>query len=421
MSETTSTAYGFEAYLPRPREQRSGIALCLSGGGYRAALFHLGALRRLNELGVLSRVDTITSVSGGSITAAQLASHLASTPDGWPDAGKPLATWEDGVARPLRAFTRTNIRTRSILTALHPKNWFDQNAAIEALAERYAAGPAPGVLAGLPKRPRFVICASDMRFRTQWVFDTAGRIGGDGAGHGPPIPYWTLARAVAASSCVPGAFRAMRVRAGLDGLKEGGYRGTDRDELVESIDLADGGVYDNLGLEPVWRDHAVVLVSDAAPSLTPNPGLGSVWPSLRYAVTLLEQATDVRKRWLISSFIRNDLDGTFWSVNSRPSHYEFDPSRYEPPLAVYSDRLIAEHISQVRIDLDAFSDGEIGVLENHGYLMVEIAIKRHAPELVADDAPEPRIPHKEWMDEERAARALADSAKTRFFSRRLRL
>ena len=43
------------------------LALCLSGGGFRAALFHLGALRRLNELGILSRVDTIASVSGGSI------------------------------------------------------------------------------------------------------------------------------------------------------------------------------------------------------------------------------------------------------------------------------------------------------------------------------------------------------------------
>jgi len=35
-------------YLPRPKSERRGVALCLSGGGFRAALFHLGALRRLN-------------------------------------------------------------------------------------------------------------------------------------------------------------------------------------------------------------------------------------------------------------------------------------------------------------------------------------------------------------------------------------
>src|SRR6266581_394163 len=40
---------------PLPRASRRGIGLCLSGGGFRASLFHLGALRRLNELGILAR------------------------------------------------------------------------------------------------------------------------------------------------------------------------------------------------------------------------------------------------------------------------------------------------------------------------------------------------------------------------------
>ena len=49
-----------------------GIALCLSGGGYRAMLFHVGALTRLNELGYLPKIDRVSSVSGGSITAGVL-------------------------------------------------------------------------------------------------------------------------------------------------------------------------------------------------------------------------------------------------------------------------------------------------------------------------------------------------------------
>src|ERR1700730_5068772 len=51
----------------------AGIALALSGGGFRAMLFHAGALVRLNELGILSRVARISSVSGGSIAAGYLA------------------------------------------------------------------------------------------------------------------------------------------------------------------------------------------------------------------------------------------------------------------------------------------------------------------------------------------------------------
>src|SRR5215467_8673010 len=49
-----------------------GIGLCLSGGGYRAMLFHLGALWRLNEWGYLPKLARISSVSGGSITAGVL-------------------------------------------------------------------------------------------------------------------------------------------------------------------------------------------------------------------------------------------------------------------------------------------------------------------------------------------------------------
>jgi NTE family protein len=410
---TSATRYGRAEFLPR--EQREGTALCLSGGGYRAALFHLGALRRLNELGILSQVDTFTSVSGGSIFAAQLATHLARDPDAWPAAGGVVPGWEEGVARPMRAFTRRNIRTGPALRGFHPLRWFDQNAAIDALAEQYAKGPAPGRLGELPTRPRFVICATDMRFREQWVFDSAGRIGSPAAGSLASAGEWTLARAVAASSCVPGPFRPMRVRDGVEGLRDGKYSGPDRERLVRTIDLADGGVYDNLGIEPVWRDHAVVLVSDAAPSLSVDPPMRPVWRALRFAVTLLEQATEVRKRWLLANFIRGDMAGAYWSVASKPSHFEL-----EPPSPGYSDELVERFISQVRIDLDVFSEGEIAVLENHGYLIAETAIRRHAPEL-ARTTPPLEIPHPDWLDEERAATALADSDRTRLFSRRLRI
>ena len=59
------------------------MGLCLSGGGYRATLFHAGAILRMNELGVLPKLDRVSSVSGGSITAGILAkgwSRLALDP-----------------------------------------------------------------------------------------------------------------------------------------------------------------------------------------------------------------------------------------------------------------------------------------------------------------------------------------------------
>jgi NTE family protein len=46
------------------------IGLSLSGGGYRAAAFHLGTLSKLNELNILDKVDVISTISGGSIAGA---------------------------------------------------------------------------------------------------------------------------------------------------------------------------------------------------------------------------------------------------------------------------------------------------------------------------------------------------------------
>src|SRR5215218_1741344 len=59
------------------RPPEPGIALCLSGGGYRAMLFHLGALWRLNEAGYLPRLDRVSSVSRGSMTNGALANAWA--------------------------------------------------------------------------------------------------------------------------------------------------------------------------------------------------------------------------------------------------------------------------------------------------------------------------------------------------------
>src|SRR4051812_7075858 len=60
---------------PTADHPQESVALCLSGGGYRAMLFHVGALWRLNELGYLPRLGRVSSVSGGSITAAVLGLH----------------------------------------------------------------------------------------------------------------------------------------------------------------------------------------------------------------------------------------------------------------------------------------------------------------------------------------------------------
>jgi NTE family protein len=407
---TEVAEYGVQSpHLPLPRAERKGLALCLSGGGYRAALFHLGATRRLNELGVLSKIDTFTSVSGGSIFASLIAAYAVRHPDAWSNFGRPLPRYDEEVAEPMYELAGRDIRTTTVLRKLLPWNWGKPDVQIDALAEAIAEGPTGRArLEELPDRPRFVFCSSEMQFRQQWTFDSSTRkLGAEPCGYGPFGSSWTIARAAAASSCLPGAFAPMTI---TDRLSGGTYTDADADELERNLALSDGGMYDNLGLEPVWRDHATVLVSDAGPSFRPNPGLGRIWNALRFAIILLEQATDVRKRWLIANFITRQLDGTYWSVAGIAGDYPV------PSQPAYSREFVRDSIAPVRIDLDVFSDGERAVLENHGYLMAETAIRSHAAGL-ALNGPAAAPPFPEWLDERKAADALRDSAKTKIFPR----
>src|SRR5438067_3951731 len=57
------------ASAPAPA-RKFRIGLALSGGGFRASIFHLGVIRRLEELGIMKDVDVVSTVSGGSIIGA---------------------------------------------------------------------------------------------------------------------------------------------------------------------------------------------------------------------------------------------------------------------------------------------------------------------------------------------------------------
>src|SRR5437879_8062900 len=105
----------------QPNTERTGSALSLSGGGFRAALFHLGALRRLNEVGLLSELNTITSVSGGSIANGLLAKAWPTlTPNG---AGT-FTNFEPAYEAPLRDFCSHDLRTGPLLfDRPDPRKW----------------------------------------------------------------------------------------------------------------------------------------------------------------------------------------------------------------------------------------------------------------------------------------------------------
>lgn len=126
---------------------RDQTVLSLCGTGYRAAIFHLGALTRLNELGLLAAVDAVGAVSGGSILAAFLAARVP-----WPLSGA-YRDWPEQVTEPVRRLTARRALLRNSL--FNPEE--------PGLEERFARQLARSLGRGdAPARPRFVFGGSGL-------------------------------------------------------------------------------------------------------------------------------------------------------------------------------------------------------------------------------------------------------------------
>jgi NTE family protein len=411
--EPNATAQSKETFLPKPKRERHGLALCLSGGGFRSTLFHLGALRRLNELGVLSQVDTFSTVSGGSILSALLAAECKKS---WPKRGEVMADWDGRITNPIRCFARQDIRTIPIVKRLLPWNWRRSETQVRALEKRYYKEITQLRLDALPDAPNFMFCSADLSFGVLWVSEKR-RIGNYIAGYlEPPPSSWTVARAVAASSCFPPVFDPLRPRLPKEKLKNNiTPKPRNYDDLVENIGLTDGGIYDNMGLEAVWKSHETLLVSDGGATFDPewDRGFkGIFWRLPRYAAVAGKQSSAIRRRWLMSNFILGEIMGTYWGIGSSTDKYVDLPS---PPVQGYDATLVDDYVSEVRTDFDAFTTGEIAVLENHGYSMAEAAIRRYAPHLVTQEAALFALPHPDWIDAERVMEALEESHRIKLF------
>ena len=94
-----------------------GIGITLSGGGFRAMLFHAGALTRLNELALLTKANRISSVSGGSIAAGYLAAVWSRFK---PNETGVFRDFSEIFVAPLLAFSRQNLDIRYTLEGLLP-------------------------------------------------------------------------------------------------------------------------------------------------------------------------------------------------------------------------------------------------------------------------------------------------------------
>jgi NTE family protein len=289
----------------KSKRPQDGVALCLSGGGYRAMLFHLGALWRLNELGQLPTLDRITSVSGGSIVADALG--LA-----WPklnfDSSGVARGFEAQVVGPVRGLASVTIDAPSILKGLLSSGAISDQ--VRAAYRTHLYGTS--TLQDLPERPRFVIHATNVQSKALWRF-TREEMGDYRVGTAPD-PSLDLADAVAASSAFPPFLSPVELKIPESAYTPGSGDDLQRAPFTTNVVLADGGVYDNLGLETAWKECRTVLVSDGGAGTADEERPARDWARHAYRVLGLvdNQVRALRKRQVIDSFIDGERLGAYW-------------------------------------------------------------------------------------------------------------
>lgn len=409
------------------------FGLALSGGGFRASLFHIGMLAKLAELDILRHVEVLSCVSGGAIIGAHYYLEVRELLQSKPDEAITQQDYIDIVQRIQRDFlagVQRNIRTRvaaEFITNL--KMIFSRNYSRTMRAgELYERELFSRVMDGESGRPRWldklfikplgapadfnpqthnwrraakapmlILNATTLntghnwQFTVSWMGEPPTSIDSKIDGNEnlrrmyyreapEPHQHIRLGHAVAASSCVPVIFEPMVLEALYP---------------ERTVLLVDGGVCDNQGVSGLLeQDCTVVLVSDGSGQMvtqrTPSQGLLGVplrTNDILQARVREAQYNELRARRrssLLRGFVfihlKDDLDVN--PVDWLDCLDPYDPSddarpsaRKDPQTPYGIARELQAHLSAIRTDLDSFTDLEAYALMTSAYLMTESHFK----------------------------------------------
>jgi NTE family protein len=329
--------------------QAKRLGLALSGGGFRAAAFHLGVFRKLKALGLLERIDLLSCVSGGSIAGAFLALN-------W---GKP-----DALDRLERYLTTRSIAVVSVLGGL-----LDPTASrVDWLADSYDHDLfEEKTLAALAGGPRVYLNTTNLATGNLFFFVAGGGKPEEMGEHELGVqlaPNMRISRAVAASSSFPPIFNPVVLS-----RKEYQPRGD-----TEYVTLTDGGVYDNLGVNPVLSveqnalDYAIVSDGGRPFATNDRPTESGVGVLKEMINVLMEQ---VRGLQFDRLKYHHAAQG-----GPKPLWFSIDSPKGE------LQRGDAELASAIGTDLRKLSAAELALLARHGGALVEARLNAYAPELL---------------------------------------
>jgi NTE family protein len=275
-------------------EVKKRLGLSLSGGGYRASAFHLGTLKKLQEMNILNKVDVLSTISGGSITGAAWCLHEGDYQSFHDEMIRKITTKNViGYIFTSWVFIRTLL---FLLLFIGGGLWlsftpyaylvfpvlilfflllFKYQFAIfpvsDVIESAYNSFFYQGrTLKDLKEKPVLAVGSSNLETGRPFTFSRlrmSDSMYSDKGKYNPPIYFkpeqFPVARAVMASSCVPFAFTPVHIDKQF-------FQDANDYKRVKPV-LVDGGVYDNQGIQKITQPGSsyecqVIITSDAGGS-----------------------------------------------------------------------------------------------------------------------------------------------------------
>ncbi|MCF7673849.1 MAG: patatin-like phospholipase family protein [Akkermansiaceae bacterium] len=365
------------------------LGISLSGGGVRALVFHLGVLKRLAESKHWDSVGHLSTVSGGSLCVAMI---FAKNGGKWPDAEQYLKT----VLRAAREQLTTQSLVWSSVRAgfIRPFRLLNGRAHLVAhvLAKKWGATMS---LQDLSERPRWTINCTTYETGKNWRFSYK-RMGDYLTGY-VMNPDFPVADAAAASAGFPGGIGPRKIRSAdyqwvqyKEGSKVAISPISPKQEIYH---LWDGGVYENLGSEALFKpgkafrdDVDFYIASDAGKGVSQVQRHGPFGSAKRLLDCAMDQVRAVRARTL-HGFLRppapSPTVGIYVRMGmSREEIYrQFAPGLPCPspsPCGLGPDD--AKRAAMFPTTLRRLREAEFDLLLNHGYEVADATMATWVPD-----------------------------------------
>lgn len=314
------------------------IGLTLSGGGVRAAVFHLGILSRLSDEKLLEKVKMISTVSGGSLVTGMI---YQANNNKWPSS---IEYKEKCIPYVRKCLTENNLQLNAFLRySLFWVPIMRGRAAIVADAME-SSWSIKCMLNDIPTEPRWNINATSIESGKSWRFIPNKRMG-DYILNYVEKPEMKLSEALCCSAAVPFLIGPLKLKTShykwlkyITDTKGKVIKKIEIKPSYKTIHLWDGGAYDNLGIEPLLKyntglkyreEFNYLIVSDASGTL--HTKRRRWFEPARIIDVTMDQVRSLRARVLWDHFKSVKNSGSYLKIGEST---ETIHSNIKPPFSV---------------------------------------------------------------------------------------